>query len=627
MGIPTSDTWHEAISKRFRNQGFLWVGVNIEAPGLREGTTVTASSTAPLFWASAVNDGLDDPVEPMATYEQGRWKADGSQYLPSPISAQNFAASSWADDSTSHTITQYSKLTFQFDQTYSLPGILATWDTETDSWPTRLVIKGYGPNSVLLHNYVITSISSASEFTECPLKDVSKVTMEFQGWSKPGWRARVREVAFGLVLDFTGKQILTASSTSQVDLLSNELPQMDSTVTFTNYKNEFDPLGQSGFSQYLAPKQVVTWQWGFETSPGVVEKLPVQRNYITEVSVPSNSPQFQLGLGTRLDFLTKEYTKGEFTDTPTTLYDLCEHVLRTMDLLPIFDGEQPWELDEGLRNLTTIAPVPNVAENVVLQLLANAAGMVLDTNPINGYIRIAPPTKIPEFTEEYTLLEYIESTGPVLGVPEHTITGANTMGDPEIDIRAPILSIKVGVNQYSRAETRTEIYKSTLKMSGTKEIKVTYNNRKLALDVVVDAVTGGTLVSSKIYSREAILVVSVPADDTSVDIRLTGFVYEENRAVFETYRDDTIDKGLEITVDNPFITSTDFLGPINTATYAVHSRRHLASATYQGYPEMLGGDVLELMSRYGDVRGWVTRASIDYNGGWSGAFTARVEGG
>jgi hypothetical protein len=109
-------------------------------------------------------------------------------------------------------------------------------------------------------------------------------------------------------------------------------------------------------------------------------------------------------------------------------------------------------------------------------------------------------------------------------------------------------------------------------------------------------------------------------------VLITGRRHRENVAVYETFRNQFIDRGIEITVENPFITNTGYLQPLTDMVRYLYSHQLSFSSTYMGFPEMLASDKIDVSTVYGDADGYVIENNVDFNGGWSGQFKARLIG-
>lgn len=595
MAIEVSNQWKESIKGQFRYPGYLKVLLALVPDEIREDASVSTSQTEGISSPVQLTDGVKVGREPVATFERNRWLGDGSQYLPSATAEKNGEIEWWSNTSNIST-TKPITLTFTFSRTFSFAGLFAVWDTETNSWPTNWTVTGYHSDGTT-QTYSITDTSSAEEFAATPMDDVKKVVIKIRKWSKTGWRARINEITFGAYLTFTNDDISRADSSMAVSPTMEELPTCQFSFTFNNYDRSFDPQLQSGYAKYLARKQLIQAQWGFETSAGNVEWMTPWPLYLNTWQVPADSPEVKLTAQSRLSFMDTEYIKGVYDGQRHNMYDLAVHILENSNILRETNYEIPWEIAETLKNFYTRAPMPISATNSLLQLIANASGHTLDTNLRNGYIRLRAP---------------VTETDYSVGV-------AQQMGDPSFEIQDKLKSIKVGLHSYSFSDEITEVYKTELVLSSTTEITCYFNSDTIVQDPQVTAINAQVQVVAT-YARAMILRVQPDDPNEIITISIAGQEVEESVAMVEVYNDPKVISGAEIEVDNELITEMDTVQYLAPYLISYYKRRNHMSVPYLGYPELEAGDRISIPTNYGDDTGDIVSAKVTFNGGFSGTL-------
>ena len=600
MGLPTSAEWAAQIKQPFREQGYLRYVVKVVPPGLREGALIVASETHPITDADAIIDDATDAIEPIATFESGRWIGDGSQYLASSSPAEN-AAIDWWDNQVVHSDVEPSELTVTFDQPYSIPGIYGVWDTQTNSWPTVLRISGYDALDVLLDEYVITSITQSEQYIDAPFENCQSIIFSIEGWSQPNWRARVAEIMFGLYLEFKNN-IAGAETTESVSFTGEELPVSRATLTVGNFYQEYDPLLVAGYSKYLLPKQRARSRWGFKLPSGV-EHLSEQDKFIVETRIESDQSTFQITFGSQLDFLTEDFFQDTYTGASRTFETLAELVLDNVGLLTNFDGEIAYGLSTTLAGLSSTAPLPFDAANVILQLIAQATCTVLTTDPITGFIQLKDvddPVRVP-----------------------YSVTETPLLSNPGIVVNDVVRSIKVDVYTYTAAAQTSQAAKSELILSAASDIEIEYSG---VFKTCSNAITNGTVNSVTYYARKAFLRVTPTNPALPVVVTISGYEVVQTKTTVQTYRNVLVEKGLDIIVENELVTNMATADAISAFLLDYHSKQQDVGFTYTGYPEVVGGDALSLTSKYGNAAGDVLEHTLTFNGGWHGTITAKMGG-
>lgn len=596
MALEVSNQWKKSIKDQFRYPGYLKVLLALVPDEIREGATVDVSQTEEITSPVQLTDGVSIEREPVATFEKNRWRGDGKQYLPSLTASKN-NPTEWWSNTTSFDEAHPIEMLFHFSSVFSFAGLFVTWDTETNSWPTDWEAIGYKQDGSIQKRYRVRSTRSADGFTETPFDNVTQVRIRIFKWSKPNWRVRINEVMFGTYLNFTNDLINRADSSVAVSPIMEELPTCQFSFTFSNYDKSFDPQLQQGYAKYLARKQLLKAQWGFETVYGDIEWMEPWPLYLSGWSIPADSQEVTLNAQSRLSFMDTEYIKGVYDGERHNMYDLTEHILENSNILREINPEIPWEIAPSLRNFYTRAPMPISATNTLLQLIANATGHTLDTNLRNGYIRIKPPVN----TTEYSV-----------GV-------AQQLGDPSFEIQDRLKSVKIGLHSYSPKGETSEVYKTELVLSGTTEVTCYFNSGAIVQNPTASAVNASIQIGAT-YARAMILKVIPTNPNEVVTITIMGEVIEESVTTLEMYNDPEVSRGVEVEVDNELITE------VETATYLAnylvqyYKRRNHMNVNYLGYPELEAGDRIQIPTNYGDDQGDIVSAKLTFNGGFGGSL-------
>lgn len=595
MSLEVSSQWKDSIKSQFRYPGYLKILLALVPDAIREETEAVSSHTEGISSPVQLTDGVSDIREPFATFEKNRWRGDGSQYLPSPTANKN-SEMEWVSNTSYYSEENPIELLFRFNGIFSFAGLFVTWDTETNSWPTDWEIIGYKQNGTT-QSYRITDTNSPDSFADAPMDSVTQIRIKIFKWSKPNWRVRINEVTFGNYLTFSNDNINKADSSTAVSLTMEELPTCSFSCNFSNYDKAFDPQLQQGYAKYLARKQMLKVQWGFETSYGNIEWMRPWPLYLDSWQIPASSPEVMLTAQSRLSFMDTEYIQGTYTGTKHNMYDLAIHILENSNIIRETNYEIPWEISETLKTFYTRAPMPIAATNSLLQLIANASGHTLDTNLRNGFVRIRPPV--------------VET--------DYSVGVAQQLGDPSFEIQDKLKSIKVGLHSYSPADSSTEIYKTELILSEESEIICYYNSNKIAQSPNVQATNANVQIKA-VYARAMVLSVSPVVPSELITITLTGKVIEESVTMLELYNNPEVPRGLEVEVDNELITEVETAVYLADYLAKYYKRRNHMSVAYIGYPELEAGDRIDIPTNYGEDTGDIVGTKLTFNGGFTGTL-------
>ena len=596
MPLTVSNTWKDKIKGQFRYPGYLRVLLTLVPNEIREDAKASTHQTEPISSLGQLTNGITLDREPIATFEKNRWIGDGSQYLPSSNPEENQEIEWWSN--TVHFDKDNPiELTFTFSRPFSFSGIFATWDTETNSWPTDWEALGYDINENVKYRYHITNTHSAESYTDAPFDDVVMLRMRIFSWSAPEWRVRINEIMFGTFLDFNNDVITQADFTASSSLITEDLPTCQFSFTFNNYDKLFDPQLKRGYSKYLTQKQLLQAQWGFETSYGNIEWMEPWPLYLNSWRIPSDSQTVTLEAQSRLNFLDVEYIKGVYDGQKHNMYDIAIHILRNSNIIKEQDPEIPWEVAPTLQNFYTRAPMPVSATNTLLQLMCNATGHLLDTNLRNGFVRIK---------------EGIADTDYEIGINQQ-------MGDPSFEIQDRLKSIKIGLHSYSPKGEVSEVFKTELNITGKTELTCYFNSDAIVRNPIASA-TNATIAVGATYARVMLLSVTPIDPAQPVTVVINGEEIVESVTMLEMYNNPEVPRGVEVEVDNELITEME------TATYLANylvsyfSRRNHLSIPYLGYPELEVGDRVAIPTTYGDDSGDIVSTKLTFNGGFNGTL-------
>lgn len=598
MALPVSQAWTDAIASQFRYPAYLRVTLRVVPPNIREGAVATSTQTESITSIATTIDGVAPSVAPVATFEPQRWRCDGSMYLPSSNPAENLPVE-WWNNTGSYSLASPATILFTFDALYTIPGIFVTWDTETNSWPTDFNIVGLDASDNVLSATRVTTNARVAKYYPAPFDNIRKIRLEIYAWSKPQWRVRLNEIVFGLTAQFDTDSVISAKFNGSVSLLSEELPKAVMSIDLNNMDKFFDPTLTTGVSPYMAERQLVEIQWGFETSYRHVEWMDAWPMFLSAWKIPHDTPQVNLQATTRLALLTDEYTRGVYTGTLRNFKAIAEELLENSAILRTDASETPWEIDPTFANFQTRAPIPIGSTNATLQLLCNASGYLLGTDLRNGFVRI-------------------RASGGSYAAP---IGPAQQLGKPQYTIKSTLQRIRIGLRSFNPKATSEEVFKGVFYVSGSSVVEIRYNNGAVVQSPTV-TVTNGTLVAATYYARSAVLTISGTG---TVTVVVNGTIVEESTSFITTYENPLITNGFTVEVDNPFITEVATATALSAKLLAYYSRRNHLSIPYLGYPELELGDSVYTPTEYAEANSTIVATELSFNGGFSGKVDTIVE--
>lgn len=516
-----------------------------------------------------VLNGVTQTNGPVATVEVNYWKLDGTHRLMSADSALN-VLDPWMSDTADFDDENPIEIILHLEGTPTVNRLKFTWDANTGSWPASFRVIGK------LYDEEVFSNLYLGRSPESDLRETFGVIDELHvliyTWSIPGWRARLTQLE---IMYMYG---------------NNYLP--------SEVNNLFDPTFGQGYSKYLAEHQRIEVHFGQELTPGTTTWLAPQLRFLRNWSIPADSAEATFEADTRLSALSAEYTKGTYTGVARSLYDVALEVLNNADVLMASD--EPWIVPTTMQDFVTMAPIPAMETNSLLQLLAQAANHSLRSDPITDHIIFSYATAVSDY-----------------------VLGRNQLlGDPHLEVRSSLRSLVVNVYSYTVSMDASEIFKSVMYLEGESTIRVKYSGDVFASDVT-STVTGGAISAATYYAQYADLTINAGVG-AMVTVVLTGKVIVQSSTAVQYYHNAEALSGATVVVTNPFVTDTTTAASVASFIQWYFSSRKHVSNKYLGAPDLRAGDVMMMNSNYFNRLILLEEHELKFNGGYSGSFEAVI---
>ena len=318
-----------------------------------------------------------------AALELNRWALDGKTLIvPTGEDVQDGFISSLMSDAEGNFSTP-PVITREFSLKHIFPGLTLTFDTRQQEWPLEVTADFYLNGEVVDTQTV--SITSVQTTISTTATEVDKVTITFDR-SLPYRRPRLENVLYGLNVQFVNKDIVSTQQKHDVDPLSRRLPTETMQFTILDYEHKYDPDNPAGIYAYVDKNSPIEIQFGYELPDGSVEWLKPD-NYVLNAKPSAQNNQATFNGTGLIGSLTGTFYKSKLGSK--SLYDMAQEVLLDAGLTLTEQGENPWEIDDALKNMFTTAALPIDTHMNCLQLIAHAACCRLYTDDDN-IIHIRP---------------------------------------------------------------------------------------------------------------------------------------------------------------------------------------------------------------------------------------------
>ena len=318
-----------------------------------------------------------------AALELNRWALDGKTLIvPTGEDVQDGFISSLMSDGAGNFSTP-PVITREFSLKHIFPGLTLTFDTRQQEWPLEVTADFYLNGEVVDTQTV--SITSVQTTISTTATEVDRVTITFDR-CLPYRRPRLENVLYGLNVQFVNKDIVSTQQKHDVDPLSRRLPTETMQFTILDYEHKYDPDNPAGIYAYVDKNSPIEIQFGYELPDGSVEWLKPD-NYVLNAKPSAQNNQATFNGTGLIGSLTGTFYKSKLGSK--SLYDMAQEVLLDAGLTLTEQGENPWEIDDALKNMFTTAALPIDTHINCLQLIAHAACCRLYTDDDN-IIHIRP---------------------------------------------------------------------------------------------------------------------------------------------------------------------------------------------------------------------------------------------
>lgn len=588
-----SQKWKDNQNELLVSESDIEVFIKLTDPDAYE--DASATDDGHLYYADTghiVSDGIKN-IRPYATLERNLWLLDGSREV---VPASSYGEVGFIDNALSlenRTFTNNPIVTIGFTQVHTnlLQGVTITWSDFLEEYAEEFIVTAYNGANVVAEK-TVTGNSSLTSVVMVDIANYNSITIEIVKWSTPFRRARIDEVFIGANIIFSKKDVFSYSCSYNADPISAELPKSEVSFSLNNVDRTFNPYNDGGISKYLIERQEISVRYGFKLESGI-EWISGGKFYLSEWDAPQGGIDADFTARDLLEFMTGTYTKGLYNPNGTSLYDLAEDVLLDADLPVSANGSVKWVIDDSLKNIYTVSPLPLDTHANCLQMIANAGECVMYQDR-NGILHIK---KLSTDVSDYTINDF------------------NSYSKSNLSLDKPLKQVDVPYYGYSVSEESTELFKGVVNINGTMDVHITYSGTATNAKATL---TNGTLNSAKYYSNACVLNITASGN---VTILLTGNSLESSSVTVSTLDSD---KGETISVDNPLITSQERAIAIGSWVRNYMKNRMKLSSSWRADPRLDALDVVNNENEYGTNHMVMTSVKYSYNGAFRGSGEGRV---
>ena len=555
-----------------------------------------------------------------ATFEPGRWKADGKLLVP-PRPGGAALAEGYVSEVLSGPDGAFEPvpvLDIRFSKTHTVAGLTFGFDRVAGEWPAELRLTAWRGEEVLYDE--ILHPDAASWQLDAALERFDRVAVAFLRSGRPQRRARLSQLMFGVGLTFDGASLSGAKQTLEVDPIGRRLPTGRFEWTAVNINQltgagsaGYDPEDPAGIWRYFEQRSPIRVEYGQEISRGLkwgdaaqmvwenleltgwrevyegglVEWLPGGRFYLT--GQPSTDGLLARFAATdALGLMDGAYYKGVWDGAEHSLWELARAVLLDAGLPREYEDTEPWRLWEGLKSLTSTAPLPAKPHRECLQLIAHAACCCLYVDR-EGLVRIEPA---PAARREYRL-----GLGQIL---ERA---------PKVEKTGSLLRVECPVTTLMLEEKERQLHKAVYEVKGELTLHLTWGRA----GKIKATAMGGTVKAASLYAAAGDIVLT---GNGPVELAITGRGLVTSAQTVAAEAPEADPSGAVEVLKNELVTS-----PERAAAVAAWVRDHLLrrstySCATRGNPELDPLDNIRLDTEFAAaVPAQILKNELSYSGG------------
>lgn len=447
-----SDSWKSVHRQPLVNETYVEISFDIADPDAVADATSEDNGAVYIANTKQVVSEVDKNIVPYATLEENLWLLDGSRRF---IPEANYGDNGFIGNTLSRGDGGFDNnpvVNIKFSKAHEpiIPGITITWGIAYNEYAEVFKITAYNGSSVVAERKIDDN-TSVKSVVEMDIENYDLIRIEIMKWCLPHHRPRISEIFVGVNKVYDKSDITGYEHEQEISPIGATTPINKVGFSIDNSENQFDPNNITGVSKYLMERQEMRVRYGMKLNDGTIEYIPAGVFYLSGWDAPQNGMEASFTARDLLEFMRRNYTKGEYKPDGVSLYDLAISVLNEARLPLNDDGSVKWIVDESLKDIRTVAPLPVKPLSECLQYIAQAACCVLYCDR-KGILHIEPIATTPT---------------------DYALTSFNMFSRPEISLQKPLQAINVRVYHYMEGEN-TDV---TLKDSG--ELTITVSGDKL----------------------------------------------------------------------------------------------------------------------------------------------------
>ena len=472
MGRNVSNSFKQTMSGKVLPLTHFRISFGIEAPAAQGEAVLSTNLQATWSDVTSINDELMPTSNYFMPELNNYILGEKRPILPSSSSLyvkDKFISSHISTVDCDY--TTYPTINIEFTNLQTVAGLTIYFDEFNKTFPSQIKITGLDGSTVIKES--IEYPTSSSHITNS-FENVRALKIEIMRSNLPMVRAIVSRIYFGIMKKFSETESSGVEQTYSISPINNNLYKSEFKVTLDNFDLQYNIDNKQGIYTFLTEQQPISVEYSLDGAEWIEAG-----EYLTSGKAKITNNLATIESVDQVQFMNDIYKKDVYRTVAITLYELAEDVLLDFGWSLNSDGEYPFEIDESLKNITTLGTLPMVSHGECLQLIASAGGVTLYVDD-RGYICLKKlPTTIADET-------YIIDFNSVSNYPE----------PEEIE---PLSQVEVMVHNYSLESETSEVHKSKYTINGTQTLQIKY---ELSTSHTITPPSGLTINASRFYGRD-----------------------------------------------------------------------------------------------------------------------------
>ena len=406
-----------------------------------------------------------------ATFEPNYFILDGSMKIPpSSFIEGDDELGFWSEEISDENgiFINDPTVNISFSNAQSSLGLTITFDIINNEFASDFTIQINAFGGGLIHTEKVTNNDSSTYRLLKNLDNIGDIDIFINKWAKGNRRARLTEVDFGIIQEYTGADLINLSVIEEMDIVGSTVPSNELHFTLDNQERLFNILNPDGIYRFILPKQEIRAYMGLQIgeTEDDYEFVQIGKYYLTEWQTNEGALTTSFTARDIFDQLEKIEYKNSLTTT--NLFALAEDILSKAQITDYrIDAKLTADLTNGfIEPLSTREALQSIAIAGRAVIYQNRQGtLVIERiEPLGvstGFITFPSPDTYaglttPEITNDFEF---------------QAINFENTFAEPEINLNEPVQSLIFLVRDGT--ENGTEVtFENSLTLRGGATYKI-----------------------------------------------------------------------------------------------------------------------------------------------------------